>query len=100
MLDAGVTNTRSSVTRYVDGQGCVHSVYQSGKNLAAEKAAEGLPIIREGAKHRFLWVLAPKGTLEYTAWRLALPRWVREPKCGENDLGWTQPRLLVQQVAS
>jgi hypothetical protein len=32
-LDAGVTNTRSSVTRYVDAQGCVRSVYQSGKNV-------------------------------------------------------------------
>jgi len=97
-LDAGVTNTRCSVTRYVDAQGCVRSVYQSGKNVAAEKAAEGLPIIREGFKHRFLWVLAPKGTLEYAAWRRALPRWVREPEWGENGLGWTQPRLLIQTV--
>jgi hypothetical protein len=68
-------------------------------NVAAEKAAEGLPIIREGVKHRFLWVLAPKGTLEYAAWRRALPRWVREPEWGENGLGWTQPRLLIQPMA-
>ena len=98
-LAAGVTNTRSSVTRYVDGQGRVRSVYQSGKNLAAEKATEGLPVIRERAKHSFLWVLAPKGTLEYAAWRRALPRRVREPEWGENGLGWTQPRLLIQYSA-
>jgi hypothetical protein len=43
-LDAGVTNARCSVTRYVDVPGCVRKVYQFSKNLALKKAAEGLPI--------------------------------------------------------
>ncbi len=98
-LDAGMTNARRAATHYIDAQGSIHSVYCSGKNLAAEKAAQGLRVIHEGAKHRFLWVLAPKGTLEYAAWRRALPHWVREPEWGENGLGWTQPRLLVQPVS-
>jgi len=98
-LDAGMTHTRRAATHYVDAQGSIHSVYCSGKNLAAEKAAQGLRVIHEGAKHRFLWVLAPKGSLEYAAWRRALPHWIREPEWGENDLGWIQPRLLVQPVA-
>ena len=97
-LDAGMTKSRRSATHYIDAQGSIHSVYCSGKNLAAEKAAQGLRIIHEGAKHRFLWVLAPTGTLEHAAWRQALPRWVQEPEWGKNGLGWTQPRLLVQPV--
>ncbi|MBN2548909.1 MAG: hypothetical protein JXB15_07115, partial [Anaerolineales bacterium] len=99
-LDAGMTKSRRSATHYIDAQGNIHSVYCSGKNLAAEKAAQGLRVIHEGAKHRFLWVLALKGTLEYAAWRRVLPRCVKEPEWGKNGLGWTQPRLLVQPPAN
>ena len=99
-LDAGMTKSRRSATHYIDAQGNLHSVYCSGKNLATEKAAQGLRIIHERTKHRFLWVLAPKGTLEYAAWRRVLPRWVQEPEWGENGLGWTQPRLLTHLISA
>jgi len=73
-LDTGMTNARCAATHYIDAQGSIHSVYSSGKNLAVENTSGRLPIIYEGAKNRFLWVLAPNGTLEYTTWRLVLPR--------------------------
>jgi hypothetical protein len=69
-----MTNARCAATHYIDAQGSIHSVYSSGKNLAVENTSGRLPIIYEGAKNRFLWVLAPNGTLEYTTWRLVLPR--------------------------
>lgn len=97
-LHAGVTQARRQGGRYVDG-GQIRSTYQNGKNLTAEITAGGQRIIQEGLKHRFVWVLAPKGTLEYAAWRRALPEWVCEPEWGENGLGWIQPRLLIQTQA-
>ena len=93
-LHAGTTTSRGQATRYVTSDGQVRSIYQNGVNVAAEVQAQGCQIIHEGAKHRFIWVLAPRGSLEYTAWRRALPAWVREPAWGEDGLGWVQPRLL------
>ncbi len=96
-LDAGATRA-CEPTRYVDNQGRLRSVYQSGKNVAAKAAADGLRLIREGPKRRFVFILAPAGSVEYATWRQALPVWVREPTWGDNGLGWVQPRLLIRRT--
>jgi len=97
-MHAGVTRSKSQPTRYITGDGQIRSIYQNGVNIAAQVGASGQPVIQEGVKHRFVWVLAPKSSLEYVAWRNALPAWIRDPQWGENGLGWTQPRLLVKRT--
>jgi len=97
-MHAGVTRSKTQPTRYITGDGQIRSIYQNGVNIAAQVDASGQPVIREGQKHRFVWVLAPKGSPEYAAWRMALPAWIREPQWGKNGLGWTQPRLVVKRT--
>lgn len=92
-LYAGSTQARRQATRFVAKDGAIRSVYRNGKNLTAEVQANGERIITEGAKQRFLWVLAPPGSREYARRRAALPAWVTNPVWGEN-VGWKQPRLL------
>jgi hypothetical protein len=95
-LDAGITKSREQPTRYIGEDGQLHSIYQSGKNLLPELRLKGARLVNEGQKRRFLFILAAPGTLEYAAWRRALPAWVIEPEWGKNDLGVTQPRLLLR----
>jgi hypothetical protein len=91
-LHAGITGNRRQATRYVAADGNIKSVYRNGENITADIEALGLRVIREGAKHRFVWVLAAQGP-EYIRLRKLLPAWVTDPRWGEN-VGWTQPRLL------
>jgi len=93
-FDAGETGGGKRPVRYIAPDGTVRAAYQNGKNRAADLAREGLPLIYEGRKRRFVWVLAARRSLEYAAWRRALPAWVREPEWGRDGLGWIQPRLL------
>ena len=95
-LDAGTTKSRGQPTRYIGEDGQLHSIYQSGKNLLPELRLQGARLVNEGQKRRFVFVLAAPGTLEYAAWRRALPAWVHEAEWGKNDLGVTQPRLLFR----
>jgi hypothetical protein len=99
-LDAGETGGGKRPVRYINPDGALRAAYQNGRNRAADLAREGLPLIYEGRKRRFVWVLAERGTPEYAAWRRALPAWVKEPEWGRDGLGWTQPRLLWQLFQS
>ncbi len=98
-MHAGVTRSKTQPTRYIASNGQIRSIYQNGVNIAAQVGASGQPVIQEGVKHRFVWALAPKGSLEYAVWRCALPAWVKEPEWGRNDLGWIQPRLLLMPAS-
>ncbi len=95
-LSAGQTQTRQKAA-YVDRCGKVRSIYRCGKNRLEEARANAVQVLQEGPKQRFVWVLAPKSSLAYVAWRRALPDWVVEPVWGVNA-GWIQPRMLVQSV--
>ncbi len=95
-LFAGQTRTRQKAA-YVDRNGKVRSIYRCGKNRLEEARANAVQVLQEGPKQRFVWVLAPKGSLAYAAWREALPNWVVEPVWGVNA-GWIQPRMLVQRA--
>jgi len=97
-MHAGMTRSKNQPTRYITDDGQIRSIYQNGVNIAAQVDASGQSVIREGVKHRFVWVLAEQSSLEYAAWRRALPTWVSEPEWGLNGLGWTQPRLLVRRT--
>jgi hypothetical protein len=77
----------------VDAAGKLHSIYRCGKNRLDEARERGVQMIQEGEKHRFIWVLAQPGSLEYAAWRKSLPGWVVNPEWGKNA-GFVQPRLL------
>ncbi len=96
-LHAGMTKSGNHGGRYIE-DGKIRSTYQNGQNITAQVAASGQRIIQEGAKHRFVWVLAPDHSLEYAAWRRVLPAWVHEPEWGAYGLGWIQPRLLVKRT--
>jgi hypothetical protein len=96
-LYAGQTKSGAQPTRYVDPTTQqIKSVYRAGHNTISELRQEGIPLIDDGPKHRFVFItgVAP-GSLEYAACRAALPDWVREYEWGEHGLGWIQPRLLV-----
>jgi len=92
-LYAGMTRTHKHGGRFVDEQGHIRSTYQNGENIVSQVRASGQRIIGEGAKHRFVWVLAPKDSHEYALWRAALPSRVVKPIMSEN-VGWVQPRML------
>jgi hypothetical protein len=92
-LYAGKTRSHKS-GRYVDGDGRVRSTYRDGKTITAQVEQMGLPMITENQKQRFLFVLAARDSLQYRAWRNALPPGIREPVWGKETLGWVQPRLL------
>ncbi len=95
-LDAGPTKSPRQPTRWVNEDGQIKSIYQSGRNLLPELRKAGVQLISEGEKRRFVWVLAAPGTLEYSAWRRILPANVKEPIWGDSGLGWVQPRLLIR----
>lgn len=95
-LYAGQTKTKQKAA-YVDRTGKIRSIYRCGKNRLDEARANAVQILEEGEKHRFVWVLAPKGSLEYAAWRRVLPAWVVDPIWGVNT-GFVQPRMLSTQI--
>ncbi|HNT24198.1 MAG TPA: hypothetical protein PKM21_07530 [Anaerolineales bacterium] len=97
-MHAGMTRSKNQPTRYITDDGQIRSIYQNGVNIAAQVDASGRPVIQEGVKHRFVWVLGEKSSIEYATWRRVLPAWVREPEWGRSGLGWTQPRLLVKRT--
>lgn len=97
-LDAGETGGGKRPVRYITSDGEVRATYRNGRSRAGDLARKGLPLIYEGRKRRFVWVLAARGTPEYAAWRRALPAWVKEPVWGQDGLGWIQPRLLWQLI--
>lgn len=96
-LYAGVTKTPAQPTRYLDPERRqLKSVYNAGRNTITELRKQGIEFFDDGPKHRFVFVLAEKGSLEYTTYRAALPPNVREFTWGEGSLGWVQPRLLTR----
>ena len=73
-LTAGMTNARRQPTRWIDPQsGELRSVYAGGRNLLPELRERGVRLIREGAKRRYVFVLAPEGSPLYASYRAALP---------------------------
>lgn len=98
-LYAGTTASLNRPTRYLkDGQ--VRSIYQDGRTLRAElEQQEGVNLVADGPKHRFVYVLAEEGSLEYAVYRAALPPWVRNVEWGEGSLGWIQPRLFIEGLS-
>lgn len=96
-LYAGVTKTPAQPTRYVDQERHqLKSVYNAGHNTITELRKQGIELFNDGPKHRFVYVLAEQGSLEYATYRAALPPNVREFTWGEGSLGWIQPRLLIR----
>lgn len=95
-LYAGTTTQMKGPTRYLK-DGRVRSIYQDGRTLRAELAQqEGISLVADGPKHRFVFVLAEENSPEYAIYRTALPPWVRSFEWGEGSLGWIQPRLLIE----
>lgn len=92
-LYGGVTGSAQKATRYITEDGEIRSIYQNGKSVMAQVMDDGLPLIREGRKHRFVWVLNSGNSLVNAAWARSLPASIRPPRWGE-DLGWVQPRML------
>lgn len=97
-LYGGQTQRRAQPTRYVDSDGRLRSIYNAGHNLSTElkKQPQTVQFVHSGPMHRFVFILAEPGTLEYVAYRAALPGWVREFEYGDHGLGWIQPRLLTR----
>jgi len=95
-LDAGETTGGKRPVRYIAADAALRAIYQNGRNHAARLSQEGHTLIYEGRKRRFVWVLAERGTLEFAAWRKALPAWVKEPEMG----GETPVRVLVVPMPS
>lgn len=94
-LYAGVTKSQAQPTRYIDPETRqLKSVYNAGRNTITALRQQGMNFIDEGSKHRFVFVLAEEGSLQYAAYRAALPPWVSEFEWGERSLGWIQPRLF------
>lgn len=94
-LYAGVSRSRAQPTRYIDpATGQVKSVYKNGRNLSSELRRQQVRFVKDGAKHRFVFILAEPDSPQYAAYRAALPAWVQEYEWGERGLGWIQPRLL------
>jgi hypothetical protein len=94
-LYAGVSRSRAQPTRYIDpATGQVKSVYKNGRNLSAELRRQQVRFVKDGVKHRFVFILAEPDSPQYAAYRAALPAWVQEYEWGEHGLGWIQPRLL------
>lgn len=91
-LHAGTTSKRQHATRYISPDGSIKSIYRNGENIAGKVSSQGLRVIQEGIKHRFLWVLAAGP--EYARLRKMLPAWVKDPK----PESWTQPRLLIRPI--
>lgn len=94
-LSAGFSKTSRQPTRYVDPNGDIKSVYNGGRNII-NSLPPGSRLVDAGPKRRFVFVLAPVGSLEYKAWRSVLPAWVVELE-KDPTLGYVQPRLLVRR---
>jgi len=89
-LYGGLTKSKSGARYILNGE--VRSTYKSGKTVSREELKnKGARIILENQKHRFIWILAAKGSREYSEWRLLLPRTVITPIAKSE---WMQPRLL------
>lgn len=96
-LYAGTTKSMTRPTRYVTNDGQIRSLYQDGRTLKAELQQQpGVRLVDDGPKHRFVFILAEEGSLQYAAYRNVLPPWVQAFEWGEGSLGWIQPRLLVR----
>lgn len=94
-LSAGHSKTRTQPTQWVNGSGELRSIYNQGKNIINDLPSDAR-LINAGPKQRFVFVLAPRGSVEYSAWRRALPRHVVELEQDQN-LNWVQPRLLTRK---
>ncbi|MBE7556808.1 MAG: hypothetical protein HS126_37675 [Anaerolineales bacterium] len=98
-LYAGVSRSRAQPTRYIDpATGQVKSVYKNGRNFSSELRRQQVRFVKDGAKHRFVFILTEPDSPQYAAYRAALPAWVQEYEWGEQGLGWIQPRLLCDLV--
>jgi hypothetical protein len=98
-LHAGSTEDRSRPSLYIDpATKQVRSLYQDGRSMARELNLQEVALIDDGPKHRFVFILAPRGSAEYMSYRKALPSHCREWEWGENSVGWIQPRLLARQL--
>lgn len=94
-LYAGISHSRAQPTRYIDpATGQVKSVYKNGRNLSSELRRQQVRFVKDGVKHRFVFILAEPDSPQYAAYRATLPAWVQEYEWGERSLGWIQPRLL------
>ena len=95
-LYAGKTKSQGPGRYILDGK--MGNLYQGGKNHKVEELRQkGARIIHEGRKDRYLWVLAPKGSILYHAFRSVLPKNVIEIEPGSI---WVQPRLLITNLCS
>lgn len=99
-LHAGVSRSPAQPTRYVDpATGRVKSVYKNGRNMIADLRRQGdIQFVHDGPKHRFVFILAEPGSLQYAAYRAALPEWVQAYEWGRHSLGWIQPRLFFKPL--
>ncbi|MCG3207284.1 MAG: hypothetical protein FOGNACKC_00884 [Anaerolineae bacterium] len=95
-LSAGMSKTRRQPTRFVDADGRLRSIYHNGRNLLKTgELPAGCRLVDSGPLQRFVMVLAEPGSLQYRAWRAALPPWVIELE-SDPALNWVQPRLLTK----